>query len=64
MPHSPSLGCLNISLRVFFFFFFCMVFFIVHHLESKYEIVVVVVVALLFYVHGKHLRSRRDGQLT
>ena len=26
--------------------------------------VVVVVVALLFYVHGKHLRSCRDGQLT
>ena len=26
--------------------------------------VVVVVVALLFYVHGKHLRSSRDGQLT
>ena len=25
---------------------------------------VVVVVALLFYVHGKHLRSYRDGQLT
>ena len=25
---------------------------------------VVVVVALLFYVHGKHLRSCRDGQLT
>ena len=24
----------------------------------------VVVVALLFYVHGKHLRSWRDGQLT
>ena len=23
----------------------------------------VVVVALLFYVHGKHLRSCRDGQL-
>ena len=23
-----------------------------------------VVVALLFYVHGKHLRSFRDGQLT
>ena len=23
-----------------------------------------VVVALLFYVHGKHLRSYRDGQLT
>ena len=22
------------------------------------------VVALLFYVHGKHLRSSRDGQLT
>ena len=27
-------------------------------------IVVVVVVALLFYVHGKHLRSCWDGQLT
>ena len=26
--------------------------------------VVVVAVALLFYVHGKHLRSCRDGQLT
>ena len=25
---------------------------------------VVVVVALLFYVHGKHLRSCRDGHLT
>ena len=24
----------------------------------------VVVVALLFYIHGKHLRSCRDGQLT
>ena len=24
----------------------------------------VVVVVLLFYVHGKHLRSRLDGQLT
>ena len=28
------------------------------------QVVVVVVVALLFYVHGKHLRSCRDGQLT
>ena len=26
--------------------------------------VVVVVVVLLFYVHGKHGRSCRDGQLT
>ena len=25
---------------------------------------VLIVVALLFYVHGKHLRSCRDGQLT
>ena len=31
-------------------------------LKSCYSIVVVVV-ALLFYVHGKHLRSCRDGQL-
>ena len=27
-------------------------------------VVVVVVVVLLLYVHGKHLRSCRDGQLT
>ena len=32
-------------------------------LFSTFKIVVVVVV-LLFYVHGKHLRSCRDGQLT
>ena len=32
-------------------------------LQSTREGVVVVVV-LLFYVHGKHLRSYRDGQLT
>ena len=31
---------------------------------SCYDRKVVVVVALLFYVHGKHLRSCRDGQLT
>ena len=29
-----------------------------------YALVVLVVVDLLFYVHGKHLRSCRDGQLT
>ena len=29
-----------------------------------YRCFVVVVVALLFYVHGKHLMSCRDGQLT
>ena len=28
-----------------------------------YGVVSVVVVVLLFYVHGKHLRSCRDGQL-
>ena len=28
------------------------------------RVVVVVAVILLFYVHGKHLRSCRDGQLT
>ena len=26
--------------------------------------ILVVVVVLLFYIHGKHLRSCRDGQLT
>ena len=29
-----------------------------------FECFIVVVVVLLFYVHGKHLRSCRDGQLT
>ena len=28
------------------------------------RVVVVVVVALLFYIHSKHLRPCRDGQLT
>ena len=32
--------------------------------ETKRHVVVVVVVVLLFYVHSKHLRSCRDGQLT
>ena len=31
--------------------------------DNQFDAVVVVVV-LLFYVHGKHLRSCRDGQLT
>ena len=33
-------------------------------LYYEFQSSVVVVVALLFYVHGKHLRSCRDGQLT
>ena len=36
-------------------------------LETPKEVLAkhaVVVVDLLFYVHGKHLRSCRDGQLT
>ena len=32
--------------------------------DGRTTVVVVVVVDLLFYVHGKHLRSCRDGQLT
>ena len=32
--------------------------------KSCLERMVVVVVALLFYIHGKHLRSCWDGQLT
>ena len=32
--------------------------------ESSGIDVVVVVVVLLFYLHGKHLRSWRDGHLT
>ena len=32
--------------------------------KQQHKPIVVVVVALLFYVHGKHLRSCRDGQLT
>ena len=33
-------------------------------MKSSTKFLVVVVVVLLFYVHGKHLRSCRDGQLT
>ena len=32
--------------------------------QGDFVVVVVVVVALLFYVHGKHLGSCGDGQLT
>ena len=34
------------------------------HFDTDICINVVVVVVLLFNVHGKHLRSCRDGQLT
>ena len=34
------------------------------YFENVYRSSLVVVVELLFYVHGKHLRSCRDGQLT
>ena len=33
--------------------------------DKMYDMLVIgIVVVLLFYVHGKHLRSCRDGQLT
>ena len=35
-----------------------------HFVSLPSNDVVVVVVVLLFYVHGKHLRSCQDGQLT
>ena len=35
---------------------------IIQHGQERHGIVVVVV--LLFYVHGKHLRTCQDGQLT
>ena len=31
---------------------------------KKFKFIGSVVVLVLFYVHGKHLRSCRDGQLT
>ena len=37
---------------------------IIHGLTDRPQNTIVVVVVLLFYVHGKHLRSCRDGQLT
>ena len=41
---------------------------IAHELDISHgfahSILTVVVVVLLFYVHGKHLRSCRDGHLT
>ena len=38
--------------------------FIIFMRKDDLAIKSVVVVVLLFYVHGKHLRSCRDGQLT
>ena len=35
-----------------------------HLFREIFATLIVVVVVLLFYVHGKHLRSCRDGQLT
>ena len=32
--------------------------------NAAYGVVAVAVVVLLFYVHGKHLKSCRDGQLS
>ena len=32
--------------------------------SGLFVVLIFFVVALLFYVHGKHLRSYRDGQLT
>ena len=34
------------------------------HIADSQEMALHLVVVLLFYVHGKHLRSCRDGQLT
>ena len=43
---------------------FAEIFIFIRAIVQKYNLVHIVVVALLFYVHGKHLRSCRDGQLT
>ena len=32
--------------------------------ETQWKFLTLTIVALLFYVHGKHQRSCRDGQLT
>ena len=45
------------------FIFFALGFILHFHYFNCIEMIVDVVV-LLFYVHGKHLRSCRDGQLT
>ena len=38
--------------------------YLIYDIRYLIFVVVVVVVVLLFYFHGKHLRSCRDGQLT
>ena len=43
---------------------YCRLIFKCDKFQQIYIFVVVVVVVLLFYVHGKHLRSCRDGQLS
>ena len=37
---------------------------ITEYIAASFVVVDIVVVDMLFYVHGKHLRSCRDGQLT
>ena len=47
--HKRSILCVRPSIKILF---------------AVFLPIVVVVVVLLFYVHGKHPRSCRDGQLT
>ena len=72
--------CLFLTMTCQHLSFKCVTYYILLHLawilrqrsKDKYlqmilglsQIFFVVVVALLFYVHGKHLRSCQDGQLT
>ena len=51
------------GVTMFFFFFFFLYFNSIEKLLLPYKFYVEFV-ELLFYVHGKHLRSCRDGQLT
>ena len=48
----------------FYFRDFTTIFHILNFVLNVNICGVVVVVVLLFYVHGKHLRSCRDGHLT
>ena len=60
MPMQTNLGCTSISLNSFEGIVSC----VLSDSVFSFGVLVFVLVVLLFCVHGKHLRSCRDGQLT
>ena len=63
MRNKEKLSSNTLSYLELCLYFNCL-YFKLSTMNDKITLMRFVVVALLFYVHGKHLRSCRDGQLT